>query len=488
VPLVYRVLPPAPLTALDDYRATGGGAGLEAALAAGADTVVAEVEASGLRGRGGAGFPTGRKWRAVTANRSPELPATVVVNGAEGEPGTFKDRTILRMHPHAVVEGALIAARAIGATHVVFALKQTFAPELRHLRAAVDDAHAAGWADAIALTVFEGPEEYLYGEETALLEAVDGRMPFPRIAPPFRRGVTEVVETDADLRSRSGLAAHVEMAAPDPSTIAPPTLVNNVETLANVPAIVARGAEWFRSEGTEQSPGTIVCTVTGSTVRAGVGEVAMGTPLRDVIELVGGGVRPGRRVKAVATGISNALVPEEQLDTPVSYEAMAAIGSGLGSAGFVVFDDEVDMAAVAAGASRFLAVESCGQCRPCKQDGLAIADLLAGICRSEGGERDLDLVRERLQFVTDGARCFLAYQQQNVVGSILDRFASEVEAHMSGKAAPVEPALITELLDVAGDVAVLNEDHLRKQPDWTYGEEYSGQSPADRDTEHRAAS
>ena len=214
----------------------------------------------------------------------------------------------------------------------------------------------------------------------------------------------------------------------------------------------------------------------------------MGTPLRDVIELVGGGVRSGRRVKAVATGISNAVLSEEHLDTPVSYEAMAAIGSGLGSAGFVVFDDEVDMAAVAAGASRFLAVESCGQCRPCKQDGLAIAELLAAICRSEGGEGDLDLVRERLQFVADGARCFLAYQQQNVVGSILQRFGAEVDAHVSGRVAPVEPAVVTELLDVAGDVAVLNEEHLRKQPDWTYDDEYSGQSPADRDTEHRAAS
>ena len=163
-----------------------------------------------------------------------------------------------------------------------------------------------------------------------MLEAVDGRMPFPRIAPPFRRGVTEVVEGDADLWSRSGLSAHVEMAAPDAGIIAPPTLVNNVETLANVPAVVARGGAWFRSEGTDESPGTIVCTVTGSTVRAGVGEIAMGTPLRDVIELVGGGVRPGHRVKAVATGVSNAVLSEEQLDTPVSYEAMAAIGSGLG--------------------------------------------------------------------------------------------------------------------------------------------------------------
>ena len=488
MPLIHRVLPPTPPATLEDYRATGGGKGLQAALATDADTVIAEIEASGLRGRGGAGFPTGQKWRAVAANRSSELTTTVVVNGAEGEPGTFKDRTILRTNPHAVVEGALIAASTVGATQVVFGLKHTFAPELARLRAAVDDARAAGWADGIEVIVFEGPEEYLYGEETALLEAVDGRMPFPRIAPPFRRGVTEVVEGDADLWSRSGLSAHVEMAAPDAGIIAPPTLVNNVETLANVPAVVARGAAWFRSEGTDESPGTIVCTVTGSTVRAGVGEIAMGTPLRDVIELVGGGVRPGHRVKAVATGVSNAVLSAEQLDTPVSYEAMAAIGSGLGSAGFVVFDDEVDMVAVAAGASRFLAVESCGQCRPCKQDGLAIADLLAGICRSEAGEHDLDLVHERLQFVADGARCFLAYQQQNVIGSILDQFGTEVEAHLSGGAAPVEPALVSELVDVEGDVAVLNEDHVRKQPDWTYDEEYSGQAPADRDAEHRAAS
>src|SRR5207302_3107006 len=163
---------------------------------------------------------------------------------------------------------------------------------------------------------------------------------------------------------------------PGGETGAPPTLVDNVETMANIPRIVSRGADWFRTEGTEQSPGTIVCTVTGSTRRAGVGEVLMGTPLREVIEMVGGGPRRGHRIKAVLPGVSSGVIPEHLLDTPVSYEAMAAVGSGVGSGGYLVFDDSDDMAAVAAGVSRFLAIESCGQCTACKRDGLTLAGLL----------------------------------------------------------------------------------------------------------------
>ena len=484
--LVHRVLYPQPITDLDDYRERGGGEGLDAARKVEPAALIQELEASGLRGRGGAGFPTGTKWRTVAEHASPVLPTTVVVNGAEGEPGTFKDRTILRNDPYQVVEGALIAARAVGASNIIFGLKKSFGEEVARLRGAIDEIIAAGWADLVELEVFEGPNEYLYGEETALLETLDGRYPFPRLAPPFRRGVTEVVDTSAEASSGSGLSAPIEMAGPGGGEVAPPTLVDNVETLANVPRIIARGADWFRTHGTQESPGTIVCTVTGSTQRHGVGEVPMGTPLREVIETIGGGARAGRRIKAVLPGVAQGFIPENLLDTPLSYEDMAAVGSGLGSAGFIVFDDSDDMAAVAAGVSRFLAVESCGQCTPCKQDGLHLADLMDKVCRSDAGDHDLETLQERVDTVADGARCYLAQQHQNVLASLLELYGEEVKAHVEGGAEPVDPALIAELVDIDDGVATWDERHREKQPDWSYDEVDSGQAPAERYGEHRA--
>jgi NADH:ubiquinone oxidoreductase subunit F (NADH-binding) len=484
-PLAHRVLHPEPIASLDEYFERGGGLGIEAARKVEPEALIAELEASGLRGRGGAGFPTGRKWRTVAEYRSRLVRTSVVVNGAEGEPGTFKDRTILRNNPYHVIEGALIAARAVGADEVVIGLKRSFGREVTRVRGAIEEAVAAGWAEGVRVSVFEGPGEYLYGEETALLETIDGRYPFPRVAPPFRRGVREVVEHLDDVDSRSNLPAHVEMAGPD-AEVAPPTLVDNVETLANVPRIIARGAEWFRTEGTPESPGTIVCTVTGSTIRHGVAEVTMGTPLREVIERVGGGVRPGRRVRAVLPGVSSGLIPGKLLDTPVSYEALAAIGSGLGSAGFIVLDDTVDVTAVVAGASRFLAVESCGQCVPCKQDGLTLARLLARVAANDADDKAMRDLTRAAGRVADRARCFLAQQQQAVVNSLLELFLDDVRAHLSGDATPVAPALVAELVDIEGDTAVWDEHHREKQPDWTYGDHDSGKAPADRLDEHRA--
>lgn len=483
---MHRVLFPHPIADLDEYLARGGGQGLEAARKVEPRSLIDELQSSGLRGRGGAGFPTGVKWRTVADNVSPVLPTTVVVNGAEGEPGTFKDRTILRNDPYQVVEGALIAARAVGARSIIFGLKESFGTEVARLRRAIDEIVAAGWAQGLELDVFEGPNEYLYGEETALLETIDGRYPFPRIAPPFRRGVTEVVETASDTVSGSGLSAAVEMAGPGGDAVAPPTLVDNIETLANVPRIIARGADWFRTEGTEESPGTIVCTVTGSVQRHGVGEVKMGTPLREVIEIIGGGPRDGRRIKAVLPGVAQGFIPESLLDTPVSYEGLTAIGSGLGSAGFIVFDDADDMTAVAAGVSRFLAIESCGQCTPCKQDGLQLAGLLDKVCHSDAGDADMATIQKRVATVADGARCYLAQQHQNVLNSLLELYPDEVKAHLEGTAPGVDAELIAELVDISGGVATWDERHRDKQPDWSYDEEDSGQVPAERYGEHRS--
>ena len=488
--LVHRVLFPEPITSLDEYLARGGGAGLEAARGHDPDFIVAELTASGLRGRGGAGFPTGIKWRTVLDYASPDLATTVIVNGAEGEPGTFKDRTILARSPYQVVEGALIAAHVVGANEIIFALKKSWAQIVRRVQSAIDEVVAAGWTEGLDLRIFEGPNEYLYGEETALLETMDGRYPFPRVSPPYKRGEVEVVETDSDVYSRSGLSAHIEMADPTGETGAPPALVDNVETMANIPRIVARGAAWFRTEGTDKSPGTIVCTITGNVQREGVGEVIMGTPLREAITAISGGPRPGRQIKAVLVGVSGAVLTADKLDTPLTYEDMAAAGSGLGSAGYLVVDDATDMAAVAAGVSRFLAIESCGQCTPCKLDGLELSDLFEKLCRSEASRADRERIQHLIDTVGDRARCSLATQHQTVVGSILSSFGPEIASHVGagggrGRAAPVAPVLIAELENIAGDEAVWDERHRAKQPDWSYTAEWSGKIPAELYGDHR---
>ena len=456
--LVHRVLYPQPIISLDDYVSRGGGKGIIAAREASPEAIIEKVLASGLRGRGGAGFLTGRKWETVAANRSVGAPSTVIVNAAEGEPGTFKDRTILRRNPYVVVEGALVAARAVGADLVIFATKRAFEGEIDRVRTAIEEVDLAGLSDGVELTVFEGPDEYLYGEESALLETIDRGWPFPRVVQVFRRGIRASLPDDA------------------PSA---PALVNNAETLANVARIVARGPAWFRTMGTEESPGTIVCTITGDTSRHGVGEVQMGTPLREVIEAIGGGPRPGRQIKAVLSGVANGIIPAQHLDTPVSYEGLAAIKSGVGSGGFIVFDDTADMAAVAAGVARFLAIESCGQCSPCKLDGLAVADSLAGVIGDRSREHDLNVARRRLATVADRSRCFLATQQLNVVTSIMEHFGDEMTAHLTGDTPPTEPVLIAELLDIRRDRAIVDERHRNKQPDWSYNKHDSATPPVE---------
>lgn len=454
MPLIERVLDRTPCDTLDDHRRGGGGVGLDAARRSSRDTVIAEIEASGLRGRGGAGFPTGVKWRTVSGASLPRS-TPVVVNAAEGEPATFKDRQLIRMNPFKIIEGALIAAHAVATDRVVIALKGTFGPESTRLRDAAAAMTRAGWTQDMEVRVIEGPSEYLFGEETGLLEVLEGRQPFPRVAPPYLRGVEA---------PPVGVAEQA------------PALVDNVETLANVPAIIAQGAEWYRSVGTAESPGTLVCTIIGHSRRHGVGEVPMGTPLREAITLIGGGAEDGRRIIAAMSGVANPLLSESQLDTPLSYEAMALAGSGLGAGGFFVCDDQTDIAAVVYGASRFLAVESCGQCEPCKRDGLAIAARLRAVCTGEATEQDLDELPGLVSTVADGARCFLATQQQRVVVGALQTFPDAFRAHLDGSQATAEP--IVPITDIVEGRALLETSHLDKQPDWTYNEIDSGAWPA----------
>ena len=476
--LVQRTLPAEPLADLDAYLAAGGGRAIANARRVEAVAIIDEVETAGLRGRGGAGFPTAVKWRTVAANCSPELPTTVVVNAAEGEPGTYKDRTILLRTPYAVLEGALVAARAVGAGDVIVAIKEGETAQIDRLTTAIAEMEAAGLLDGTPVAVVTGPHEYLFGEETALLEVVDGRQPFPRIAPPYRRGVIDVVEHDEDVGRHSGAPGHVELAGPGHETPAPPALVDNVETLANVVGIIAEGADWFRQLGTDRSPGTIVCTVTGDIAHPGVGEVALGTTIRQALDAIGGGASPGRPIKAVLGGVSAAPVPVALLDTPLTWEDMAGIGSGLGTGTLIVVGEATDMTAVAAGAARFLAVESCGQCTPCKVDGLAIADALERLCAGSGSTRDVDAVAKALTTVADGARCNLASQQQAVVGAILDGWSDELAARATGRAGPIEPYLVAEVTSLADDEVTVDEGRRAKQPDWSY-DEWSGSFPAD---------
>jgi NADH:ubiquinone oxidoreductase subunit F (NADH-binding) len=417
----------------------------------------------------------------VAAYESAVYPTTVVVNGAEGEPGSFKDRTLLRTNPYRVIEGALIAARAVDANRVVVAMKREFTQATARVDAAIAEVRAAGWLDGIALESFGGPDAYLYGEETGLLEVLDGREPFPRVAPPWRHGVDEIGDGAES-------AADLELAEPGGSGIAPPTLANNCETLANVALILGEGPECFREFGTEESPGTILCTVSGATVRAGVAELPMGTTLRSAIEQIGGGVEPGREIVAVLSGVANAIIPAPALDTPLTYEAMRASGSGLGAAGFIVIDDRTDVVAVAQGVSRFLAVESCGQCTPCKRDGLELAGLLDRIRRSEATGSDVDSVADRTATVAYGARCTLAQQHQVVVDSLLGLFPEAVRAHVDRRVPASEPYLVAPIADIVNGRAVLDLAVARRQPDWTYNDVDSGAWPAARIDERGAES
>jgi NADH:ubiquinone oxidoreductase subunit F (NADH-binding) len=463
-----RVLDDHDVATLEDHRAGGGGAALEAARAVGPVAIIETIEASGLRGRGGAGFPTGTKWRTVAGMGGAE-PTTVVVNAAEGEPGTLKDRTLVRRNPFRVLEGALIAAHAVAADRVLVGFKSSARIERRRMDEAIAAAEQAGWLEGLDVATFSGSNRYLLGEETGLLEVANGRPPFPRVAPPYREGVELA---GRDTTARAGLVFADEAG----DTGAAATLVNNAETMANVPAIVEEGPEWFRSVGTDRSPGTIVCTVTGRTERAGVGEYALGTPLRQVIDELGGGPL-GRHIVAVLSGTANPFLAAADLDAPLSWEGLAEVGGGLGSAGFIVIDDEVDLVAVAHGVSRFLSVESCGQCRPCKQDGQRITELLDAGRRSALDRTDV--LVQLADTVTQGARCFLAQQHQAVLMGLLERFPGSLDAHVNRTLGPAEDYPIVPLVDIVDGQAVLDLDQLEVNPDWNADDD-THIAPADR--------
>jgi NADH-quinone oxidoreductase subunit F len=458
------LLPDEPLTSLDEYvDGFEGGQGLVRCREQGPEATLETIERSGLRGRGGAGFPTGRKWASILAG-GPEVGDRYAVgNGAEGEPGTFKDRMLMRRNPYQVVEGLAIAAATVDAVGVYLAVKASFEPEIEAVGRALREMSEAGLVGDVPITLVTGPEEYLFGEEKALLEVIEGEDPLPRLFPPYIHGLFTAMP-------QMGWSAGIDLSSDGleiPSSN--PTLVNNVETLANVVPILGRGAEWYRSMGTAESPGVAICTVVGDVQHAGVAEVELGTSLREVIDRIGGGPRPGRAIKAVLSGVANGVITAQHLDAPMSYEGLAQVDSGLGSVGFIVYDDTADMVAVARAMSRFLYVESCGQCPACKFGTGEVTAYLDHIAAGEGTDHDVEVIGARLDTVTDANRCYLGAQEQILIGSLLRQFPEEFATHLEG-AGPAPEVAVAKLVDIRDGVAIYDERQGRKRPDWTYAD------------------
>jgi NADH:ubiquinone oxidoreductase subunit F (NADH-binding) len=356
------LLPSEPIETLAEYLDAGGGRGLEQALRLGELATIETVTSAGVRGRGGAGFPAGRKWLSVREGGAGLR--FVVANGAEGEPATFKDRTLMRRDPYRIVEGAAIAAFAVGAGTVYLATKRSYRPEVRALTRAALEMTGQGMLQELSVNIVEGPDDYLYGEEKALLEVVEGRDPLPRLLPPYELGLF------ATASAIGWEAGSRPVSVRDESN---PTVVNNVETLATAAHVLANGVEWFRSMGTAESPGQRDRhrrRRRRPTRRARSRDGARRSPTV-LEELCGGPLRVDGSRRRSAVCRTRCCEPTA-FDVPLTYEDFAARGTGLGAAGFVVYDDTVNMALVAHELSRFLAVESCGQCPPCKQGSLAI--------------------------------------------------------------------------------------------------------------------
>ena len=449
-----------PVADLEAARARGAGEAIGLAREAGPGHVVSEITLSRLRGRGGGGFPTGRKWAGIRDAGPGQRYA--VCNAAEGEPGTFKDRALVRHDPYQVLEGLAVAIVAVGAIGGYVATKASYQREAERLRAALEETTSAGWFGDVPVGLVLGPDEYLFGEEKGLLEVIEGRYPLPRLFPPFQHGL---FATDIN----TGWEA--TEAAPGTQGAANPTLVNNVETLANVPAIVRDGPERFRTLGTDRSPGTIVATVSGDVQHPLVVEVEMGVTVAQLLDLAGG-PRPGRRIGAVLNGVANGVLTPSMLDVGLDYEDLAAVGSGLGSAGFIVYDDTACPVEIARLCSRFLYVESCGQCRSFKFGCGEITRRLDALMTGAAAEEDVEVIGARLRSVTDQVRCYLANEEQIVISSLLREFPEEFALHLEGRCSrEVERRLPTpKIVDLADGVVTWDEKQDRKQPDWTYAD------------------
>jgi NADH-quinone oxidoreductase subunit F len=400
------LLPEKPVESLDAYIARGGGEALNHALTVPREQIIAEVKKSGLRGRGGAGFPTGLKWAGVAHDPCPTR--YLVCNGSEGEPGSFKDHILMRKNPYQLLEGIAIAAYAIKAKKAFLGIKASSQKEVSAVRRALDETAKRNALGPTPIELVLGPEDYLFGEEKALLEVIEGRDPMPREAdnPPYVDGlfITDPAEPN-------------------------PTVVNNVETLSNIPHIVRRGAAWFRTIGTPDSPGTMIFTVCEDVQRPGVYELPMGTSLRSLVCDYAGGPLPGRQFKAFLLGVANPVILPSRLDTPMDFNSMRAIGSGVGSGGFIVYDGTACMVRAAHMFAKFLWLESCNQCSSCKIGTNQSMTHLQKLIEGSGDETDIDFVIEGAMMAPNGNRCYLPVEHSLSCPSIVSTFSREFIAH-----------------------------------------------------------
>ena len=402
---------------LEEYRRRDGMRALETCLTRlTPDEVIDRVRASGLRGRGGAGFPTATKWdltRRAAGDRK-----YVICNGDEGDPGAFMDRAVLESDPFRVIEGLTIAAYAVGASEGIVYVRSEYPIAVRHTRAAIAVAEAAGLLGAnilgssfsFALQVREGAGAFVCGEETALIQSIEGERGMPRLRPPYP--------------AASGLKGQ-------------PTLINNVETLACLPWILRRGPEAFAAMGTASSTGTKVFSLTGKVKRSGLIEVPMGITIREIVEDIGGGMKDGRRFKAVlAGGPSGGCIPASLADTPIDFEALASTGAIMGSGGLVVLDDRDCAVEIARYFLQFTQSESCGKCTYCRVGTKRMLEILERICDGRGMEGDLAVLDELSQRVKTGSLCGLGQTAPNPVLTTMRYFRDEYEAHIRERRCP----------------------------------------------------
>ena len=403
---------------IDDYVAHGGYEALtQTVTSKKPEEILEEVVRSGLRGRGGAGYPTGLKWRTVAKSSGAEG-KYVICNADEGDPGAFMDRSVLESVPQQVLEGMAIAAYAVGASQGYIYVRAEYPLAVKRLRLAIRQAERSGLLGAnIAETAFGfhvdiriGAGAFVCGEETALIASIEGRRGTPRPRPPFP--------------AQSGLWAR-------------PTLINNVETLASIPSIVRNGGDWYRAIGTEKSPGTKVFALAGRVVNTGLIEVPMGVKLRDIVFDIGGGIIGGAKFKAVQTGVpSGGCIPADDLDMPVDYESLAQAGSIMGSGGMIVMDETSCMVDVAKYFMDFCKDESCGKCVPCRVGTVQLHGLLDKITRGEGEPGDLDTLERLAVMVKSTSLCGLGQSAPNPVFSTLRYFRDEYVSHIEDRVCP----------------------------------------------------
>lgn len=380
------------------------------------DAVVKEIEDSGLRGRGGGGFPTGRKWRFTAANKGGK--SYVVCNGDEGDPGAFMDRSVMEGDPHKLLEGMAISAFAIGADEGYIYVRAEYPLAIKRLRKAIADAEKANFLGknimgtdfSFELHIKEGAGAFVCGEETALIASIEGERGMPRPKPPFP--------------ANKGLFGR-------------PTLINNVETLANVPVIILNGAKWFSSFGTETSKGTKTFALTGEVNNTGLIEVPMGTTLREIVFDIGGGIRNGKKFKAVQIGgPSGGCLTEEHLDLPMDYDNLIKAGAMVGSGGLVVMNEDTCIVEVARFFMNFTQHESCGKCVPCREGTKQMLKILEKIVAGKGEMSDIDTLEELAVAVKDGSLCGLGKTAPNPILSTLKYFRDEYIAHIKDKKCP----------------------------------------------------